>query len=122
MKRSDKNLDDTKSTRNKDYDANEALKTIREIRNENCDEEKNSKRFVFYIWSKKGHHYEPKETVNAVNNTQIKYERMREKYKTLTIKEYLNVTRPYLSDIANNHRAQEEWKIYSGNIVTDYKT
>ena len=40
MKRSDKNLDDTKSTRNKDYDANEALKTIREIRNENCDEEK----------------------------------------------------------------------------------
>ena len=37
MKRSDKNLDDTKSTRNKDYDANEALKTIREIR---IDEEK----------------------------------------------------------------------------------
>ena len=33
---------------------------------------------------------------------------MGDKYKTLTIKEYLNVIRPYLSDITNNHRAQEE--------------
>ena len=41
-KKSEKNLDDTKSTRNEDYDADKALKkkTINEIRKENRDEDK----------------------------------------------------------------------------------
>ena len=30
--------------------------------------------------------------------------------------------RPYLSDMINDHKTQEVWKIHSGNKVTDYKT
>ena len=33
------------------------------------------------------------------------------KDKTLTIKEYLDVIRPYLNHVINDHKAQEEWKI-----------
>ena len=29
---------------------------------------------------------------------------------------------PYLINIANDHKNQGEWKIYSGNTVIDYKT
>ena len=29
--------------------------------------------------------------------------------------------RPYLSDITNDCKTQEEWKVYSGNTVIDYK-
>ena len=34
------------------------------------------------------------------------------KDKTLTIKEYLDMTSPYLSNIINDHKTQGEWKIY----------
>ena len=30
--------------------------------------------------------------------------------------------KPYLSDMINNHKAQEVWKVYSGNKVIDSKT
>ena len=30
--------------------------------------------------------------------------------------------KPYLSDIINDHKTQGEWKIYSGNTITEYKT
>ena len=30
--------------------------------------------------------------------------------------------RPYLSDMINDHKTQEVWKIYSDNKVIDYKT
>ena len=30
--------------------------------------------------------------------------------------------RPYLSDIINDHKTQEVWKIHLGNKVIDYKT
>ena len=30
--------------------------------------------------------------------------------------------RPYLRDIINDHKTQEEWKIHPGNTVIDYKT
>ena len=30
--------------------------------------------------------------------------------------------RPYLRDIINDHKTQEEWKIHLGNTVIDYKT
>ena len=42
--------------------------------------------------------------------------------KTLSIKEYLNMIRPYLRDIINDQKTQGEWKVYSGNEVIDYKT
>ena len=30
----------------------------------------------------------------------------------LKIREYINTTRPYLSDIIDNHKTQGEWKIH----------
>ena len=35
---------------------------------------------------------------------------------------YLDIIRPYLSDITNDHKTQGEWKGYSGNTVIDYET
>ena len=52
----------------------------------------------------------------------IEYENKGDKDKTLSIKEYLNMIRPYLSDIINNHKTQGNCKIESGNRVVDYKT
>ena len=52
----------------------------------------------------------------------IEYENKGDKDKTLSIKEYLNMIRPYLSDIINNHKTQGNCKIHSGNTVVDYKT
>ena len=45
-----------------------------------------------------------------------------DKDKTLSIKEYLNMIKPYLRNIINDHKTQGEWKLYSGNTVIDYKT
>ena len=35
---------------------------------------------------------------------------------------YLDIIRPYLSDITNDHKTQGEWKGHSGNTVIDYET
>ena len=58
----------------------------------------------------------------AFNNNYIQYESMRDKGKNLSIKEYINVIRSYLSDIINSHKAQGKWRIYSGNTITEHKT
>ena len=46
----------------------------------------------------------------------------KDKDKTFSIVEYLNMIRPYLRDIINNHKTQGKWKVHSGNTVIDYKT
>ena len=38
---------------------------------------------------------------------------MGDKDKNLSIKEYFDVVRPYLSDIINNHKTQGKWRIHS---------
>ena len=43
-------------------------------------------------------------------------------FSTLSIKEYLNLIRPYLRDIINDNKTQGEQKAHSGNEVIDYKT
>ena len=48
---------------------------------------------------------------NAFNNNYIQYESKRDKDKILTITEYLNMIRPYLVDMINDHKSQSEWKI-----------
>ena len=67
-------------------------------------------------------HSEPKKTVSAFNNNYIQYESIGDKEKTLLPKDYLDVIRRYLSQIINNHKTQEEWKIHLGNIITNHKT
>ena len=47
---------------------------------------------------------------------------MGDKSKELSIKRYIDVIRPYLRDIINNHKAQGRWKIHSGNKITGHKT
>ena len=67
-------------------------------------------------------YYEPIKTNDAFNGNFIEYESKGDIDKTLSIKEYLFMIRPYLNDIINDHKSQGEWKVCSGNTVIDYKT
>ena len=52
-------------------------------------------------------------TVNTSNNINyIQSESMGDKSKTLTIKEYLDMIRPYLRDVINDYKTKGEWNIY----------
>ena len=99
-------------------------KTVREIK-ENRNEDKVFRDFqkVFREFSLHPvkDHYKPVKTVSALNNNYIQYESIGDKDKNLSIKEYIDIIRPCLSDITNNHKTQGEWKVHSGNI-TDHKT
>ena len=44
------------------------------------------------------------------------------KAKNLSVKKYLRMIGPYLSDIINDHKTQEVVKFHSGNKVIDYET
>ena len=72
----------------------EPVKTIREIRKENRDEDKMLRDFDFMFYPEK-YHYEPKKTVDAFYNNYIQYESMGNKNKDLSIKEYIAAIRPY---------------------------
>ena len=63
-------------------------------------------------------------TNSVFNNNYIQYESMgdKEKDKNLSIKEYIDVIRLYLSDIINNHKAQGKCRIHSGNTIIEHKT
>ena len=52
-----------------------------------------------------------KKTVVAFNINYIQYENIGDKHKTLTINEYLDRIRPYLSEVINDHKAQGKCKI-----------
>ena len=69
-------------------------KTIREIRKENHDEDKILRNLDFVFDSEKDH-YELRKTVSAFNNNYIQYEIIGDKDKTLTIRESLDMIRPY---------------------------
>ena len=56
------------------------------------------------------------------NNNYIQYESKENRDKILTPSEYLDMIRPYLSDIINDQKTQGEWRINSGNTVTEHKT
>ena len=50
---------------------------------------------------------------------------MGDKDKNLSVKEYLDVIRPYLSDKINNqknHKSQGKWRIHSGNTIIEHET
>ena len=67
-------------------------------------------------------YYKPIITNSAFNKNYIQYESKGNKDKILTINEYLDMIRPYLSDIINVHKTQGEWKIYSGNTIIKHET
>ena len=99
----------------------ESVKTIRQIRKGNHDEDIIFRDLRFLLDLEKDH-YEPKKPVSTFNNNYIQCENMGDKDKNLSIRECIDVIRPYSSDIINNHKTQGEWKIHSGNTITDYKT
>ena len=67
-------------------------------------------------------YYKPIKTDDAFNSNYIEYESKGDNNKTLSIKEYLNMIRPFLRDIINDHKTQGDLKVHSGIKVTDYKT
>ena len=67
-------------------------------------------------------YYKPIITNSAFNNSYIQYESKGNKDKILTPSEYLNMIGAYLSDIINNHKTQDEWRIHSDNTIIKHKT
>ena len=66
-------------------------------------------------------YYKPIITDSAFNNNYIQYESKGNKDQILTINEYLDIIRPYLSDIINDHKTQGEWRIHSSNTIIKSK-
>ena len=56
-------------------------------------------------------YYKPIKICNAFSNNYIEYESNADKDRTLSIEEYLDKIRPYLSNIINDHKTRGEWKI-----------
>ena len=67
-------------------------------------------------------YYKPIITKRTFNNNYIQYESKGNKYRILTTSEYLDKIRPYLSDMINDHKTQDEWRIHSGNAIIKHKT
>ena len=56
-------------------------------------------------------YYEPVRTSNAFKKNYIEYESNGDNDKSLSVKEYLDMIQQYLSDIINDHKGEDEWKI-----------
>ena len=56
-------------------------------------------------------YYEPIKMKHAFDYNYIEYESRGDKYNNLSLEEYLNIIRPYLRDMIDNHKALGEWKI-----------
>ena len=67
-------------------------------------------------------YYKPIIAKSAFNNNYIQYQSKGDKGKNLSIKKYLNMIRPYLSDIINDHKTQGNWRIHSDNEIIERKT
>ena len=67
-------------------------------------------------------YYKPIITNGIFNNSYIQYESKGNKDKILTTSKYLDMIRPYLSNIINDHKTQGEWRIHSGNTIIKHKT
>ena len=67
-------------------------------------------------------YYKPVNTNDAFNGSYTEYESIENKDKTITIEEYFDLIRLYLSDIIKNHNTQAKWEIHLGNTVIDCKT
>ena len=64
------------------------------------------------IFKPKENNYKPVRIGNAFSISYVEYKSNGDKDKTLSIKDYLDEIKPYLSDIINDHKTQGEWKIH----------
>ena len=62
-------------------------------------------------------YYKPIITKDAFNGNYIQYESKGDIRKNLSIKKYLNMIKPYLSDIINDHKTHGKWRIHSGDKI-----
>ena len=53
-------------------------------------------------------YYKPVKAKGSFNNSYILHESIGDKGKNLSIKKYIDMIRPYLSDIINNHRLRRK--------------
>ena len=67
-------------------------------------------------------YYKPIIAKGPFNSSYIQYASKGDKGKNLSIKKYLNMIKPYLSDIINDHKTQGKWIIHSGNQIIEHKT
>ena len=84
-------------------------KTIKDIRKENVNNDK-ILRDIRNLFEPEENYYESIRIGNDFSSNCIEYESNRDKDKILTIEEYLDKIRPYLSGIINDHKTQGEWK------------
>ena len=98
----------SKLNKNYDYDDIE-YRVIRDVKN------------LFDLSINEDYYYKPTRNNSAFSNNHIEYKSKEDKNKILLIIKYLNIIRPCLSDIINNHKTQGEWKVHSRNTVIDYK-
>ena len=56
--------------------------------------------------------FKPYKFTSSFNNNYVEYRRDGNEDKNLSIKEYLDEIRPYLSDIINEHKNKDEWKMH----------
>ena len=67
-------------------------------------------------------YYRPIRSKSAFNGHYIEYKSKRDKDKNLSPKEYLDMIRPYLSNIINYHKTPKNLRAHSSNEEIDYKT
>ena len=67
-------------------------------------------------------YYKPIKTKSVFNGNYIEYESKGDKDKKLLPEKYLDMIRPYLSDIINNHKTIKNLRVHSRNEVIDYET
>ena len=72
----------------------------------------NITRDIDYLFNEitKDDYYEPVGIKSAFNGNYVEYESRGENNDNLSLEEYLNIIRPYLRDMINNHKAHSEWK------------
>ena len=56
-------------------------------------------------------YYKPIKTNGAFNDNYMEYESRGDKDKNLSLEYYLNIIKPYLRDMIDNHKAHGEWEI-----------
>ena len=73
----------------------------------------NITRDIGYLFNEitKEDYYEPIEIKSAFDSNYIEYESKGDNNDNLSLEEYLNIIRPYLRDMIDNHKAHSEWKI-----------
>ena len=64
-------------------------------------------------------YYKPIKTKGAFNNNYIEYESRGDKDKNLLLEHYLDIIRPYLRDMINNHKAPMKLKDPTSIIIED---